>query len=124
MWLTFLSLDNPEQILKLIEKEPWFRKLYEDIYQICLNMERVMEMYSKELEELDRNTVLYMIDEMKREADEMKNVIDEKDMQIELIQKENELMKCLVKDGRLEDIQRMAGNPELLEQVMKEYFEE
>ena len=117
MWLTFLSSNNPERIMELIEKEPWFRNLYEDIYQICLNTERVMEMYSKELDELDRNTTLYMIDHMKKE-------IDEKDAQIERFTKEKELAKRLLKDGRIEDIERMNENPEVIEQLMKEYFEE
>ena len=35
-----------------------------DIYEMCLNLERMIEMFSKELAELDKNTVQYMIDEM------------------------------------------------------------
>lgn len=56
-WLTFLSEDNPEIILKLIEAYPEFKALYEDGYRLCLNTEEVMRMFSKELAELDKNTV-------------------------------------------------------------------
>lgn len=41
--------------------------MYAQIYEICQNIEKVMEMFSKELYELDRNTVQYMIDELQEE---------------------------------------------------------
>ena len=53
-WLTFLSEDDPEIILKLIETYPEFKALYEDGYRLCLNIEEVMRMFSKELAELDK----------------------------------------------------------------------
>ena len=66
-WLTFLSSDDPEDIIALIEKYPEFKQMYEQIYEICQNIEQVMGMFSKELYELDRNTVQYMIDELQKE---------------------------------------------------------
>ena len=63
-------------IIKLITEYPQFRKYYEETYQLCLNTEKVMNMFSKELQELDRNTVQYMIDEMQDTIDEMKGIID------------------------------------------------
>lgn len=75
-WLTFLCTDEPERIVKLITEYPQFRKYYEEIYQLCLNTEKVINMFSKELQELDRNTVQYMIDEMQDTIDEMKGIID------------------------------------------------
>lgn len=70
-WLTFLSIDKPEIIIKLITDYPEFKMLYEEVYEMCLNMERMMEMFSKELLELDKNTVQYMIDEMQDKIDEL-----------------------------------------------------
>ncbi len=66
-WLTFLSSDDPEDIIALIEKYPEFKPMYGQIYEICQNIEQVMGMFSKELYELDRNTVQYMIDELQKE---------------------------------------------------------
>ena len=63
-WLAFLSQDDPELIITLIESYPEFRAMYEDVYRLCQNVERVMEMFSEELRILDQNTVQYMIDEM------------------------------------------------------------
>ena len=75
-WLYLLSDDNPDVVIRLIGKYPDFQKIYEDGYNICLNVERVMEMFSEELYELDRNTVQYMIDEMQNEIDEQKQTIE------------------------------------------------
>jgi len=81
-WLIFLSDDNPETIIRLIEEYPEFREMYEEIYDLCLNTEKVMDMFSKELLELDRNTVQLMIDEMQDEIDSQKVQLQEKDAYI------------------------------------------
>ncbi len=78
-WLVFFSTDEPSRIAELLEGYPEFRNLYGEIYELCRNVEKVMEMFSKELQELDRNTVQYMIDEMQEEIDEQKKKLDEKD---------------------------------------------
>ena len=81
-WLTFLSSDVPDDIIALIDKYPDFKKMYDEVYTMCLNTEKVMNMFSKELAELDRNTVQYMIDEMQDEIDGMKEQLNDKDIVI------------------------------------------
>lgn len=44
-------------------------------------------MFSKELREIDRNTVKYMIEEQEKELEEKNKVIKEKDAQIEELKK-------------------------------------
>ena len=75
-WLTLFSNDDPDTIITLITAYPEFHNIYEEAYRICLNTERVMDMFSEELAILDRNTVKYMMDEMQNEMDSMRNVID------------------------------------------------
>ena len=75
-WLTFFCTDNPEDIVKLIMEYPEFKSLYEDVYQLCLNTEKVMEMFSEELRMLDVNTTQFMIDTMQEKIDEQKNKVD------------------------------------------------
>ena len=58
----FLSMDEPEAVISVIEKYSDFKAMYGQIYEICQNIEEVMGMFSKELRELDRNTVQLMID--------------------------------------------------------------
>lgn len=76
-WLFLLSDDDPNTVIELIDKYPEFRGIYEEGYEICRNVEGVMEMFSKELYELDKNTVQYMIDEMQDTIDKQENIICE-----------------------------------------------
>ena len=39
-WLAFLSMDDPNVILKLIDAYPQFEPLYREVYEMCLNLER------------------------------------------------------------------------------------
>lgn len=74
-WLAFFSCCEPEDILALISRYPDFKALYEHVYQICRNTENIMDIFSKELRELDKNTTLYMIDEMQETIDQQKQTL-------------------------------------------------
>jgi hypothetical protein len=78
-WLMFLSTDKPERIAELISLSPEFGRMYEELYNLCRNVEEVMGMFSKELLELDKNTVDLMIDEMQEEINKKDQTIAEKD---------------------------------------------
>ena len=95
-WLEFLSTDSPEEIAELVEAYPEFRKMYAEVYDLCLNVERVMEIFSKELQELDRNTVQYMIDEMQEEIDEMQEEIAGKQEEINEQRRELDEKEALI----------------------------
>ena len=77
--MTFFSTDDPEEIIKLITDFPQFKPMYETLYQMCRNVENVMGFFSEELREMDRNTVRYMIDELQKEVDTQKALLEEKD---------------------------------------------
>ena len=94
-WLMFLSVDEPEMIVKLITEYPQFKAYYGEIYQLCRNTEKVMEMFSKELQELDRNTVQYMIDEMQEVIDAQKKDLSK---QREDLDKQQEVIDAQKKD--------------------------
>ena len=78
-WMTFFSTDDPEEIIKLITDFPQFKPMYDTLYQMCRNVENVMGFFSEELREMDRNTVRYMIDELQKEVDTQKALLEEKD---------------------------------------------
>lgn len=82
-WLTFLCTDEPEEIIKLITAYPEFKPMYDNIYELCRNVERVMNMFSKELQILDENTVQYMMDEMQDEINELQGELAKKKETIE-----------------------------------------
>ncbi len=111
-WLTFLGEDDPEWILKLIEAHPEFGALYREVYEMCRNTERIMGIFSKELAELDKNTVQYMIDEMQDTIDAQKEQLSQKDEQ--LSQKDEQLsqMNEAIKDMKrqMEEMEKRLKN--------------
>ena len=76
-WLTFLSSDRPEDIIQLVEAYPEFKEYYHDIQMFRTNPEELMNMFSEALLKMDRNTVNYMIEEMKKDAEQKQEVIDQ-----------------------------------------------
>ena len=141
-WLVFLTCDEPERIAELIQAYPEFKRMYEDVYELCRNMEDVMGLFSKELQELDRNTVQYMIDVMQDEIDASKKLITEQEQQLneqakqlsekdqQLSEKEqqlkqqeldNQLYALLDQDERLTDLRRAIKDEAFRKQVLEEY---
>ena len=95
-WMTFFCRDEPEMIIKLIEQYPDFKEMYEDVYELCRNMEGIMQIFSKELLEMDRNTVKLMIDEMQEELEKQNRQLREKDEEIAMMKQQmKELEKML-----------------------------
>ena len=90
-WLAFLSMDSPEMIMELSGKYPEFKAMYEHVYNICQNVEKVMGMYSEELKIFDQNTVRYMVDQMQEEIDSQKEQLASQKKQLEI--KDKELQK-------------------------------
>ena len=78
-WFTFLSSDAPDDILHLIEAYPEFKAYYHDIALFRKNPKELIYMYSEALLQMDKNTANYMIEEMKKEVDELQNLVAEKD---------------------------------------------
>ena len=81
-WLAFMGSDNPDIILKVIEKYPDFKEMYQQVYEICQNIEEVMGMFSKELAEMDRNTAQLMIDEMQEDIKQKEEILKGQDDRI------------------------------------------
>lgn len=81
-WLAFLSMDDPDMIIRLITEYPEFKVMYQQAYEICRNVEALMGIFSEELRIMDRNTVKYMIDQMQEEIDSQKQKLEQKDNQL------------------------------------------
>ena len=92
-----MSSDEPEDIIRLITDYLEFKVIYDEVYNLYLNVEKVMEMFLKELKELDQNTVQLMIDEMQED-------LDAKDVEIESQKKEIEFKdeELASKDAEIE----------------------
>ena len=86
-------------IVELLERYPRFQPIYEEIYEMCRSTERVMGMFSKELKELDDNTVEFMIDELQEMVDKERARADraEAEKQQAVTQAEQEKQQALEK---------------------------
>ena len=95
--------------------------MYDEAYMICRNIEEVMDMFSEELYELDKNTVQYMIDEMQDTIDEQKETIDE---QKDIIDKQNQVLNQTLNKSirKIIMLQRKNQLPE--EEIQREIMEE
>ena len=117
-WLAFLSMDDPDMIIQLITEYPEFKAMYQQVYEICRNVEALMGIFSEELRIMDRNTVKYMVDQMQEEIDSQKQELEQKDTQLkqkdELLSNQkqeidSQLYQLKKKDAILsEKIQRIA----------------
>ena len=119
-WLTFFCRDEPEMIFRLLEEYPEFRALYEDVFELCRNVEGLMEIFSKELLEMDRNTVKLMIDLMQEKLDKQEETIEKQAQVIRAKDSELEAAKQ-EKDAELEAVkQEMSRQIAELERKLSE----
>ena len=87
-----------------------------------------MNMFSKELRELDKNTVQYMIDAMQEEIDASRKMLLEKDTILSAKDKllhqqaqENRLYTLLSKENRLAELGRAVSDADFRRQLLEEY---
>ena len=99
-------MDDPETIIEIIEKYPDFKEMYEQAYDVCRNIEEVMQMFSKELLELDRNTVKLMIDDMQKQIEEKDEQLNQKDEQIRELDEQLRQLDEQIKQSE-QEIQKM-----------------
>ena len=102
----FLSVDDPEMIVELLERYPRFQPMYEEIYEMCRSTERVMGMFSKELKELDDNTVEFMIDELQEMVDKERARADRAEAEKQKVLKEAQKIQ-----QKYEELLRQCSQP-------------
>ena len=100
-WLVLISSDEPKRIIELLEKYPEFRSIYEEVYEMCRNVEDD-GFISEELAEMDRNTISYMIEELeeeiKAEREKTKAEREKTKAEREKIKVEREKIKVIQKE--------------------------
>ena len=112
-WFTFLVAEKPDEIVELIEAFPFFKPIYEQIYEICRNMEGYMPLFAEQLRNLDRNTMRLMYDDLKEENDELKKTVDKLHEMIVKMMLENKdsIQSIIQKTGMSEtEIRQIAAD--------------
>ncbi len=99
-WLTFLSKDDAESVVELVNRYPQFLPLYKEIAAFRKSPEEVIGMYSETLAIMDRNMERLMVDELREEkerlAKDLSTLRKEKEMYLrinETFKQENEAFK-------------------------------
>ena len=110
-WLTFLSSDEPEDIISLVNAYPEFMELYQEIAIFRTKPKELISMYSEALAIADRNTVRLMIDEMKDQVNILTDEIAEKEKTLK--ETESALKEKVSENTRLRQKLIAAGiNPD------------
>ena len=87
-WLTFLSSDKPEDMLRLVEQYPEFAECYQDILSFRKKPKESISMFSEALIQMDKNTVQYMIEEQQKELEERQKELEAQQNKLEAQQNE------------------------------------
>ena len=70
--LSFFCTENAEEAEALCEIYPWLSELYAEMAEFGRKPEELISMFSEILREMDRNTIRYMVDDMKEQIEKGK----------------------------------------------------
>lgn len=108
-WLSFFCTKSTEVAEALCEEYPWLLELYAEMAEFGRKPEELIAMFSEFLREMDRNTIRYMVDDMKEKIEKQAEIIAEKDSAIAekdtaLAEKDAEIARLTaLLEGRKED---------------------
>ena len=121
-WLTFLSSEEPQDIVRLVTQHPEFGEYYQDIVEFRRNPKELIGMFSDALRMMDHNTERYMVNELQRDVDELRQTVKE---QGDTIKEQGDTIK--EKDGTINEqakmIQQMEARIKQLEKTLQEKTE-
>lgn len=78
-WLSFLTADDPDEIVQLVNAYPEFLPCYQDIISFRRSPKELITTFSDALREMDRNTKVYMVEQLAKEVQEKDHALAEKD---------------------------------------------
>lgn len=108
-WLTFLSTDEPADIVRLVRAYPKFRSCYQDIVEFRKNPEELIYMYSEALAILDKNTEIYMCEELKKENAVLLKEVE--NLRLTVLEKDAEKNAALLqKDAEIASLRRQLNS--------------
>ena len=101
-WLSFFCTETTEDAEALCLIYPWLSELYAEMAEFGRKPEELMTMFSEMLREMDRNTIRYMVDDMKEKIELGKIENAKLEEQIERGKAEKAELEEAVKKGKVE----------------------
>ncbi len=118
-WLSFLTADDPDEIVQLVNAYPEFLPCYRDIISFRRRPKELITTFSDALREMDRNTEVYMVEQLAKEVQEKDHALAEKDNVI--AERDNALAE---KDNVIaERDNALAEKDKLIRQLQKQLAE-
>ena len=118
-WLSFLTADDPDEIVQLVNAYPEFLPCYRDIISFRRRPKELITTFSDALREMDRNTKVYMVEQLAKEVQEKDHALAEKDNVI--AERDNALAE---KDNVIaERDNALAEKDKLIRQLQKQLAE-
>ena len=71
-WLSFFCTEDADEAEELCKTYPWLWELYAEMAEFGRKPEELISMFSEFLREMDRNTIRYMVDDMKEQIEKGK----------------------------------------------------
>ena len=78
-WLSFLTADDPDEIVQLVNAYPEFLPCCRDIISFRRRPKELITTFSDALREMDRYTKVYMVEQLAKEVQEKDHALAEKD---------------------------------------------
>ena len=72
-----MTTDNPSEIIEFVNRFPEFLSCYRDLIAYRNNPEELICMFSDALNEMDRNTERYMVEDLNKHVNELKGIVSD-----------------------------------------------
>lgn len=103
-WLYFIGSDSPKDICRVIEAFPEFKEFYGELLMLRYKTKELIDMFDvirEALRAADEGTVKYMVEEQRKEIEQHKKTIAERDEEIKQQNKEIEKYKALLEQANI-----------------------
>ena len=115
--MTFLGCRQPEKIVQLIKTYPYFKGIYQELYGICRDSEKILEMFEAEVKSREENLDKRTMEEMEETIDKLTRQHEEDRNSLETLRKENRQKEEQITRQYQEAIRRIEELEKMIEHV-------
>ena len=124
-WMLFLSSNSMEDICEVCSHYPQFIPLYQEAFDFGKDVKGLLQTFSEELREMDRNEERYMVEELQKEMKQQKEQL-QRELQELKIRGQQQLQeeKARGQERLQEEKQRGQKAREELEKITRQQQQE